>query len=264
MGSIAQKLRAIIKRLVRLSGIPATSYKLTHLSKPTFLCPICGYRGPFRDVIAETGLRQHAKCPACGALERHRLQFLVMRDLASKETFKGMACLHFAPETFFRPFFKEWFGTYNTADLLERDVDHNADLTKLPFPDKSFDCVYASHVLEHIREDRKALSEIRRVLKPGGLAILPVPFVGDVTIEYPEPNPHEAGHVRAPGFDYVERYRDYFDSVEKFDSRDYLSEYQLYIFEDRSGWPTRTMPLRRPMSGDKHLDLVPVCRVSSE
>jgi SAM-dependent methyltransferase len=264
MGSIVQGSKALIKRLVRLSGISATSYKLTHSSKAPFVCPICGYRGPFRDVSAETGLRRHAKCPACGALERHRLQFVVMKDLAKKQTFKGMSCLHFAPETFFRSFFKEWFGTYTTADLLDPDVDHNVDLTKLPFPDRSFDCVYASHVLEHISDDRKALSEIRRVLKPGGLAILPVPFVGHVTVEYPEPNPHEAGHVRAPGFDYVERYKEYFDSVEEFGSQDYPLDYQLYIFEDRSGWPTPTMPLRAPMSGEKHVDLVPVCRVQSE
>ena len=184
-----------------------------------------------------------------------------MRSLADKYNFSTMAFLHFAPEAFFRSFFKEWFGRYTTADLIQPGVDHNVDLTDLPFSNQAYDCVYASHVLEHIKDDRRALSEIRRILKPGGFAILPVPIVADLTVEYPEANPHEAGHVRAPGFDYLQRYKEYFDSVEEYGTEDYSSEYQLYTYEDRSAWPTETMPLRPSMRGDKHVDIIPVCHV---
>jgi SAM-dependent methyltransferase len=184
-----------------------------------------------------------------------------MKSLADNYDFSTMAFLHFAPEAFFRSFFEKWFGSYTTADLLQPGVDYNVDLTDLPFSNQAYDIVYASHVLEHIKDDRKALSEIRRILKPGGFAILPLPLVADVTVEYPEANPHESGHVRAPGFDYFQRYKEYFDSVEEYGTKDYPSEYQLYIYEDRSVWPTKTMPLRPPMRGDKHVDIVPVCHI---
>lgn len=48
-----------------------------------------------------------------------------------------------------------------------------------------FDAVVANHVLEHIPEDRKAMSEILRVLKPGGWAILQVSIEGEETFEAP-------------------------------------------------------------------------------
>lgn len=89
-------------------------------------------------------------------------------------------------------------------------VDHNVDLQELPFEDQTYDFVFASHVLEHIPNDEKAISEIRRILKPNGIAILPVPLVAEKTIEYSEPNPNETYHVRAPGFDYFDRYDRYF------------------------------------------------------
>ena len=70
------------------------------------------------------------------------------------------------------------------------NVDFKVDLTDLPFSDSSYDFVFASHVLEHIQNDHDALAEIKRVLRPGGIAVLPVPIIGAPTVEYPEPNPH--------------------------------------------------------------------------
>jgi ubiquinone/menaquinone biosynthesis C-methylase UbiE len=172
-----------------------------------------------------------------------------------------MRLLHFAPEPFLSDFFRSTFRQYVTADLDPRNVDYAADITKLPFADASFDMVYASHVLEHVAEDRKAISEIHRVLAPSGVAVLPVPvFIGIETVEYPEPNPHETYHVRQLGGDYHDRYAEFFARVDKYSSGDFKDEdYQLYIHEDRSGWPTPTMPLRRPTPGLKHEDVVPVC-----
>jgi ubiquinone/menaquinone biosynthesis C-methylase UbiE len=167
--------------------------------------------------------------------------------------------LHFAPETFFREFFSKRFGEYETADLVMKDVDHHVDLQGLPFEDQTYDFVFASHVLEHIPDDRKAISEIRRILKPNGIAVLPVPLVAEKTIEYPEPNPHEAYHVRAPGLDYFDRYDCHFSRVERFSSDSLPDKYQLFVFEDRSQWPTNECPLRPAMQGEKHIDIVPVC-----
>ncbi|NLE43629.1 MAG: class I SAM-dependent methyltransferase [Chloroflexi bacterium] len=50
-----------------------------------------------------------------------------------------------------------------------------AAIESLPFPDESFDVVYSRHTLEHVVDLRRALSEIQRVLKPGGRFIFCVP-----------------------------------------------------------------------------------------
>ena len=169
--------------------------------------------------------------------------------------------LHIAPERFFKEMFSVQFDKYETADLTADDVDHQVDLQDLPFADEIYDFVFASHVLEHIPDDEKAISEIHRILKPNGIAVLPVPLVAEKTIEYSKPNPHESNHVRAPGFDYFDRYEQFFSHIEKLSSDKLPSVYQLFIYEDRSHWPTKECPLRPPMKGEKHLDVVPVCYV---
>ena len=50
-----------------------------------------------------------------------------------------------------------------------------ADLKALPFDAAAFDAVTALDVVEHVEDDRGALGEIARVLKPGGVAVLNVP-----------------------------------------------------------------------------------------
>lgn len=236
-------------------------FKLQNSEKEKFECPICGYSGSFMGRVASTGLRKHAKCPNCNALERHRIQFLVVNEVLSDMSTTNLKILHFAPEPFFREYFSKQFGQYESADSNMKGVDHNIDLQQLPFDDESYDFVFASHVLEHIPDDEKAISEIRRILKPNGIAILPVPIVAEKTIEYPEPNPHEGYHVRAPGIDYFERYECHFSRVDRFSSDSLPEKYQLFVFENRSQWPTKKCPLRFPMQGEKHIDIVPVCYV---
>lgn len=249
----------IVNRAARTSMGRAVLRTATR-KRPRFECPVCGYKGPFLHVQPYTGKRLHAQCPGCGAMERHRLQHLVLLELERAEEFAGMRMLHIAPEPFFRRWFQTRVRSYETADLFMKDVDHKVDLTALPFADGSYDLVYASHVLEHIRDDAAALREIRRVLRPGGLAVLPVPIVADATVEYPAPNPWEAYHVRAPGPDYFERYREHFREVWLHDSSDFDEHYQLYVYEDRSALPNEKMPHRPPMPGERHRDIVPVCR----
>lgn len=237
-------------------------FKLGSKGKERFECPICGYSGPFMDIAPTTGLRKHAKCPSCNALERHRIQFLVLERLLGDrgEVVKGKM-LHFAPEPFFRDYFSKRFAQYETADFCMEGVDYHVDIQQLPFADASYDFVFASHVLEHIPDDEKAIAEIRRILRPGGIAILPVPIVTDKTIEYAEPNPYETYHVRAPGLDYFERYERHFSRVEKIASQSLPEKYQLFVYEDWSHRPTKQSPLLPSIPGDKHADIVPVCYV---
>ena len=87
------------------------------------------------------------------------------------------------------------------------------DITDIQYPDDSFDAIYCSHVLEHVPDDAKAMSELYRVLKPGGWAILAVPIRGDTTFEDPtttEPEERErlfgqSDHVRYYGKDFKDR-----------------------------------------------------------
>lgn len=227
--------------------------------EPKFECPICAYVGPFKDVFPDTGRRRHAQCPKCRALERHRLQFVVLDRILKSRRTTDQRIIHFAPEPFLQRFFRERFGSYETADIDMKGVDHRVDLQTLPFADCSYDFVFASHVLEHVPDDGAALGEIRRILKPGGIAVLPVPIVCERTVEYPAPNPHEAFHVRAPGLDYFDRYERHFARVERFASDGFPEKHQLFVYEDRSRPDPKVSPLRPPMPGERHLDIVPVC-----
>jgi ubiquinone/menaquinone biosynthesis C-methylase UbiE len=55
--------------------------------------------------------------------------------------------------------------------MIQLDIDKNP----LPFPENNFDVVNASHVIEHLEHMTKALQELERVTKPGGLIIIGVP-----------------------------------------------------------------------------------------
>lgn len=234
-------------------------FRLRRAGQPHWRCPLCGYAGPFADHVRPWGARRHAACPRCGALERHRLQYLALESVLRGVDTSRLACLHVAPEPHLRRYLGRRFGRYATADLVGTHVDLNADLCRIPFADDSFDLVVASHVLEHIGDDRAAIAEIRRILRPGGLAVLPVPLVGTRTVEYGAPNDHDWGHWRAPARDYFDRYRATFSQVREIDSTAFPAEHQLFVYEDMTVWPTPEVPLRQPVAGERHLDVVPVC-----
>ena len=255
---VLRKVKNRIIQKILTSKRLAQPYKRFFKVQTEFLCPICNYSGPFMEILPETGRRKHAQCPRCESLERHRIQRLVLDFVLMDKQPKSLSLLHFAPEECFRSYFKKLFGVYVTADLSGNRVDQKEDLTHLSFDNNSFDIVYASHVLEHIKNDRKALSEIVRVLKPGGVAIIPVPINGNKTIEYQEPNAHESYHFRCPGEDYYERYKSFFRDVKLYDSSNFDEKYQVYVYEDRTKWPI-TMPLRSVTPGLRHKDIVPVC-----
>jgi predicted SAM-dependent methyltransferase len=236
------------------------AYPVLHPRKQAYSCPVCGYVGPFRDIATPDTVMRDSMCLACGAMERHRLQHLVMQALCGEMPFHAMSMLHVAPEPCLGRHFSGWFRHYATADLDRTDVVHRVDLRALDFEDGTFDCVYASHVLEHIAEDDRALGEVRRVLTGRGIAVLPVPIVSAATIEYG--GAREFGHVRAPGPDYLDKYRNHFARVRVFSSGDFPPEHQLFVYEDRTRWPSKQRPLAAPIDGEKHVDLVPVCYVT--
>ena len=122
--------------------------------------------------------------------------------------------LHFAPERqIMRRLAAFRYIEYCSADLRSPIARHHMDITELAFPSRYFDAIYCSHVLEHVPNDRKAMAELYRVLKPGGWAILQVPIQGETTLEDPNvTTPEERtrlygqeDHVRQYGRDYRNR-----------------------------------------------------------
>lgn len=67
--------------------------------------------------------------------------------------------------------------SYRSADLMMEGVDDRIDITDMKsYKDNTFDFFICSHILEHV-DDVKALSELRRILKPGGRGILMTPII---------------------------------------------------------------------------------------
>ena len=177
-------------------------------------CPLCGYVGQaFCPIEGSYGLlRFNALCPNCGALERHRLAKLVLDDLSAQQ-WEGRL-LHFAPEAHLGALLRQIDGVdYLSGDLQHANVDCWLDIQALPFADGSFDYIFCSHVLEHVPDDRRAVAELRRVLRPGGTALVCVPHDPDAydTANFSAPNPFLHGHLHHYGRDFVERVRESFD-----------------------------------------------------
>lgn len=130
--------------------------------------------------------RWDARCAQCGSRERHRLLWLWANRTGANQL-DGKRILHFAPEKALR---KALAGNprYETADLHSHGMTHQVDITRLPMADASYDVVIANHVLEHIHDDRCAMRELFRVLRPGGVALLSVPINPTREATYEDPS----------------------------------------------------------------------------
>ena len=179
-------------------------------------CPICQHRYRVFLPYGRINPRPNALCPHCLSLERHRLIWLYLQQQTDFFQ-KKQTVLHIAPEPCFMPRFEKVHGdSYITADIESPLAKVKMDIHQIPFADNFFDVVLCNHVLEHVDNDLQAMREIARVLKPGGFAILQVPFfapIPDLTIEDPAitlPREREqafgqADHVRKFGKDYPQR-----------------------------------------------------------
>lgn len=140
--------------------------------------------------------------------------------------------LHVAPE----PAFHERLGRIQALDYLTADIEspramEGMDITQIPYPENTFDIIYCSHVLEHVLDDRKAMRELARVLKPDGWSALLVPILGSQTTEDPtvtSPAERERrfgqhDHVRKYGPDFSARLAEEGFDVSVIRSRDVAS-----------------------------------------
>lgn len=193
--------------------------------------------------------RNNVLSPSTLSLERHRLLWLYLQnetdffqsvpklgDVSDSTVTNGkriklrknaetspslgiaLKVLHFAPEQeFYKRFKKQTNIEYTTTDLLSPLADIKADICNLPFEDNTYDIIFCNHVLEHIPDDTKAMHELYRVLKPGGMGIFQIPqdlsrattFSDDTIVDQKERAKifGQYDHVRVYGRDYFDKLR---------------------------------------------------------
>ena len=187
-----------------------------HMTLRRFI-PYAGKPSPLfeQEHIIGGGPNDNMFCPFCksNARERHVYLFLKARTSVFKNPLR---MLHLAPEKNLQRILQRCENVrYVSGDLASSLAALRTDITTLCFRDESFDVVICNHVLEHIPDDRRAMSEIIRVLKPGGWAILQVPIAASriATVDGPSvSSPSERlrlfgqdNHVRLYGRDYARR-----------------------------------------------------------
>jgi SAM-dependent methyltransferase len=176
--------------------------------------------------------RPKAMCPKCGALERHRFMELAVSQ--------SQCCLlHFAPEAvFYNRYSRDKSIDYWPVDINPQspNIRCAADITNLCFDNSKFDFIICNRVLEHVTEDRKAISEMHRVLRKNGTAIISVPQKHDCpTLEKAEYNTPDlrfkyygqADHVRYYGYDFIDRLREVDWTVDCVAPHDICSDEQI-------------------------------------
>lgn len=133
--------------------------------------------GDYRQHRAEMVNIREYTCPVCGSADRERAYALWMEKSLPKD--KKITVLDIAPAPSLGNFIKREFplADYKTMDLFMPGVDYRMDIMDMNLlPDMSVDFFICSHVLEHVRDDRKAMRELHRILKKDGKGILVVPL----------------------------------------------------------------------------------------
>lgn len=160
-------------------------------------CNICGSKlKRFVDLDGKDLL-----CPNCGSRSRTRRLY---KQLIKHSALNGNV-LHFSPPKILYKQFKQLKMNYYSSDFEnEFTADYNYNITSIPTKENFFNTIICYHILEHIENDKKAMSELYRVLKPGGICFIQTPFIDgetkeDPTITLPEDRKKHFGqedHVR--------------------------------------------------------------------
>ena len=133
-------------------------------------CNVCNSK--FRKFINENNTKI---CPKCGSTSRNRHLFELINNLKLD---KNSSILDFSPSrAIYRKFKSIYNQNYVASDFSgEFIADKNYDITNLDCDDNKVDLIICFHILEHIVDDRKAMKELFRVLKPNGICLIQTPF----------------------------------------------------------------------------------------
>ncbi len=205
--------RIVPKKYLRVAGLYTMRASSVLYKGDQVQCPCCGYTAR---QFASYGMvkRENALCRWCLSLERHRGLWLYIHEKTNLLTHPNRV-LHFAPEHQTQELLKNAPKVdYISADLDMPTAMVQMDITNITFEDNEFDVILCNHVLEHVPDDNKAMSELFRVLKPGGWAILQTPMNSDpetkedLSITDPKERERLYGqndHVRTYGMDKKDR-----------------------------------------------------------
>lgn len=154
-----------------------------------FTCNCCGKS--FRNFLPKGNVRrENAKCPYCGSLERTRLlKFYLENETRVLE--RPLKVLHFAPEDCLVKFLKQVNGEYIDGDINSAYASNAIDITAIPYPKEYFDLIICSHVLGHVPDEEKAITEMKRVLKRKGEALVMT------LIDFKKPSTYEDKNITA-------------------------------------------------------------------
>ena len=183
-------------------------------------------------------IRENALAPGTLSLERHRLFWLYLKNETPFFTSENLRVLHFAPEqAFLKRFRRLKHLQYTTTDLHSPIADVKADICNLPFEDNAYDFIICNHVLEHIPDDTKAMTELYRVLAPGGTAIIQVPYDKNRESTYEDNSITDRkerarifgqyDHVRIYGMDYFKKLADVGFNANAIDYTANMSESEI-------------------------------------
>ena len=232
------RVRGWIKRVAR-------RFAAWRLTGDEVTCPICG--SSFRAFLPRNR-KPNVQCPRCWSLVRHRALWLFLRD-RMRVGERPVRLLHFAPEQGIERRLRALpMVEYTSGDIDNAIADDRVDIARLPYADESFDIVLCSHVLEHVPDDRAAIHELARIVKPGGTVVVVVPIRGEKTEEFKDPSPIPAyadgylrigphGHVRDVGADYPHRLEAAGFSVQVVDHAASLSEAERSRYRVTPGQP---------------------------
>ena len=227
--TILTRVSMFIKPIIRI-----------YLSGNRYTDPIDGRS--FRSFIpyGYNNVRKNALSPSTYSLERHRMLWLYLKNETDIFT-KQIRLLHFAPEPAFHKIFKNCNNiSYDTIDLNSPLAEIKADICDLPIKNDTYDYILCNHVLEHIDDDIKAMSELYRVLKKGGIGIFQIPIdverkntFEDPSITSPKQRNKIFGqydHVRIYGMDYFDRLKSVGFSVNQIYYGEKLSEEEIFKY----------------------------------
>lgn len=201
----AGSLRAAWRASVEVAGLQAGE---VFRNRRSVHCPVCGWKGNrFYPMFDGRHVRPGALCPRCGSFERHRL-FHVFLARRTDVFQRPMELLDVAPSRGLRDcFLRSPNINYLSIDPESPLAMRKENLTRLTFPEGSFDAVICLHVLEHIEDDARAIAEVYRVLRPGATAYLQSAWDENMETarEFGRADPAESGHWRLYGRDLVHR-----------------------------------------------------------
>lgn len=142
------------------------------------------------------------RCRVCGLGDRQRAVKFVYEAVPSA-LLKQSACLVISSERWLDA---GWFASFEISVF---GGENHLDLMAIDRPDQSYDWIVCNHVLEHVEDDRKSISELMRILRRAGIlqVTVPSPFRKITSSDWGYPREEIHGHYRDYGSDLILTWR---------------------------------------------------------